>query len=60
MPVRIYEGEGCVLARREEISSFGTKALIVTGRSSARKCGALQDVTEAWKNAGRPGVFFLK
>lgn len=58
MPVRIYEGEGCVLARREEISSFGTKALIVTGRSSARKCGALQDVTEALEKCRKTWCIF--
>ena len=47
MPVKIYDEYGAVAKHAGELASFGKKALIVTGRTSAVKCGALADVTEA-------------
>ncbi len=47
MPVKIYDGKDTVIANHQAFSGYGTKALIVTGRSSAKRCGALQDVCEA-------------
>lgn len=41
-----------------ELSALGTKALIVTGRSSARKCGALDDVAGVLESAGIPYEIF--
>ena len=53
MPVRVYDEPECVLNHKEEIASYGNKALIVTGRRSAEKCGALGDVVSALKQCGR-------
>ena len=45
MPVRIFTGEGCIRKNEAEFWRYGKRALIVTGRSSAIACGALDDVT---------------
>lgn len=50
MPTKVYSEENCVINHAQEISSLGTKAMVVTGRSSAAKCGALQDVLQALGN----------
>ncbi len=47
MPTRLYVEEECVLSHNKELSSLGQKALIVTGKSSAIKSGAFDDVTKA-------------
>ena len=47
MPTRLYDEPGCVENHAAELSALGTKALIVTGPSSAVKCGALADVAKA-------------
>ncbi|HHX62870.1 MAG TPA: iron-containing alcohol dehydrogenase [Epulopiscium sp.] len=47
MPTQMYFGEDVVFKNKEIFSSIGTKALIVTGRSSAKKNGAYDDITQA-------------
>ena len=47
MPVRVFDEEDCINKNREELSKLGNKAMLVSGRNSARKSGALQDITEA-------------
>ena len=44
---RVITGVGCIRENSDKLSAFGKKCLIVTGASSAKKCGALDDVTEA-------------
>ncbi len=58
MPVRLFTGEGCIQKNKKEFARLGKKGLIVTGRSSARKCGALKDVTEALEDQGIGFVLF--
>lgn len=58
MPTRVYEEEHCVLNHIDEIAALGTKALIVTGKSSARKNGALKDVEEALNSRRIPYIIF--
>ena len=46
MPTRVYSEENCIRIHGKELASMGKKAMLVTGRHSASRCGALQDVTE--------------
>lgn len=52
MPVRIICGENCVIENCDILKGLGKKCLIVTGGSSAEKCGALGDVKAALENCG--------
>ncbi len=57
IPTKIIAGRGCVRARGAEMKPLGTKALIVTGKSS-RGNGSLADVCAALtQNSQRFAVF---
>ena len=58
MPVRVFEEENAVLNHAEDLKKFGSRAMIVTGRHSAARNGALQDVTDALKKIGTDYVLF--
>ncbi len=58
MPVRLYTGSGCVASHADVLSAPGHKALLVTGRHSAKACGALDDVTAALSAYGVAFVLF--
>ncbi len=58
MPTKVYSEPGCVEKHGGELASFGNRAMIVTGRSSAKKSGALADVTAALERGGRSYVIF--
>lgn len=60
MPTKVYSGEGCVSEHRQEIASFGKKALIVTGAHSARANGSYDDVTAALDSEGIAYALFDK
>lgn len=60
LPVLVYEENECVKKHHAEMASFGSNALIVTGKSSAKKCGALQDVQEALAAQGITSVIYDK
>ncbi len=47
VPTEVYNTQNCVERYATKLASFGKKALIVTGRNSAKKCGALDDVIKA-------------
>ena len=44
---KLIYGENCITNNAEAFYQFGKKCLIVTGKSSAEKCGALEDVKKA-------------
>jgi len=44
---KVFFGEGCLNKNKSEIAGFGKKCMIVTGRSSGKKSGALDDMTKA-------------
>lgn len=58
MPVKVYAENDCVKNHASELASLGTKALIVTGRHSAKANGSLDDVMEALDNEGVGHVCF--
>ena len=52
MPVTVYQEEECVIHHAKEIGSLGKRALIVTGRHSAKKNGSQADVEAALAKNG--------
>lgn len=59
-PTRIISGPHSVTAAADRIKVFGSVALIVTGRSSAKVCGALDDVLSVLSRNGQRSVLFDK
>ena len=53
MPTRILSRENCVVANRAILAELGKKALVVTGRSSARTSGAQGDIEQALRENGQ-------
>jgi len=49
MPTEIFRGEGSLKQAGDRLAQLGNKALIVTGRRSARVSGALPDLLEVLK-----------
>ena len=58
MPVRLITGAGCVRSGAGELAKLGKRCLIVTGKTSAKVSGALQDVTDALESNGQRWVLF--
>ena len=58
MPVKLITGSGCVRSSAKELAKLGKSCLIVTGRKSAKVCGAFQDVTETLDNNGQKWLLF--
>ncbi len=58
MPAHVYFGENCILENKNVLQAFGKKALIVTGRNSAKKNGAQADITAALESVGKAWVLF--
>lgn len=47
LPTRIVTGNDCVIKNATLFAEYGKKCIVVTGKSSAKKSGALDDVTKA-------------
>ena len=60
MPVKIIHGKNCIRENAAVFSSLGKSCHIVTGGSSAEKCGALGDVKSALEEAGVSYSVFQK
>lgn len=58
MPADTYFGRGCVKAHKEAMAKLGKKAMVVTGRTSAKKNGGQKDITDALDSLGIPWVLF--
>ena len=56
VPTKVFSENACVLNHSRDLQALGTKAMIVTGRHSAVKTGALADVIQAL--GGIPYVIF--
>ena len=57
-PTNVYVEKECVRNHKSELTSFGTKAFIITGRHSAKANGSLDDVTQVLEEAGIPYEIF--
>lgn len=57
---RLITGKGCIEKNSSLLRALGKKCLIVTGGSSARKSGALQDVEATLKHEGISYILFDK
>lgn len=58
MPTKVYEEAECVKNHGAEWTALGRKAMIVTGRSSAKKNGSYADVAETLDAHGAAHVLF--
>lgn len=58
LPTKIYSEENCVNNHAKELIAYGKKAMIVTGKNSAKKCGALEDVKQVLEQAQIAYVIF--
>ena len=58
MPVKLVTGAGCVRESAKELAKLGKVCLIVTGKHSAKACGALQDVTDTLDLNGQKWLQF--
>jgi alcohol dehydrogenase class IV len=58
MPTRVLSGADCLSAYRPEFAAFGKKALIVTGSSSAKANGSLDDAVGALEANGQGHAVF--
>lgn len=52
MPTRVLTGEGVVEKHGADLAALGSRCLIVTGKTSAKMTGALDDVTAALDSYG--------
>ena len=52
MPVKVISGREAVREHASGLKGFGKKALIVTGRRSAKACGVYDDICAALEEAG--------
>ena len=52
MPVKLYTGSGSFAEQKKEVAALGGKCLIVTGKTSAKKSGALDDATAVLDEMG--------
>ena len=58
MPAKLITGAGCVRSSAKELAKLGERCLIVTGKNSAKACGALRDVTETLALNGQQWLLF--
>lgn len=58
MPTQIYFGKDVILKNKEVFGKIGSRALIVTGRRSAKENGSFDDVKKALLEAGMEYVLF--
>lgn len=58
MPTNCYFGRGCVAERKAAMAGLGKKAMLVTGKTSAKKNGAQKDITDALDSLGIAWILF--
>ena len=52
MPTRLFTGENCVAGHASDLRALGASCIVITGATSAKASGALDDVCAALETAG--------
>jgi len=60
MPTKVFSGKDCIVKNSDVFKSLGKKAMLVTGRSSAKKNGSQKDVISALESEGIEYIVFDK
>lgn len=60
IPTKVYQKKDAVKVYSKEMAQFGKKALIVTGKSSSKKNGSLQDVKEGLEKNNTSYIIYDK
>lgn len=60
MPTKVFSGKNCIINNSELLAAYGKKAMIVTGRNSAKTNGSLDDVISALEKEDLSYVIFDK
>jgi len=60
MPTKVFSGKNCIINNSELLAAFGRKAMIVSGRSSAKNNGSQDDVIKALQKENLSYVIFDK
>ncbi len=58
MPTKLVTGPGCVGKNAAALAKLGKRCLIVTGKTAAKVCGALRDVTDVLDRNGQGWLLF--
>ena len=60
MPTKVFSGQDCIVANSDVFKTLGKKAMLVTGRASAKKNGSQDDVIKALQEQGIEYIIFDK
>ncbi len=60
MPTQVFFGSDCIIDNSYALTGYGQKALIVTGRNSAKSNGSLADIIKALNSESLDYVIFDK
>lgn len=60
IPLNVISGKNCVKKNSSLMKKYGSKCIIVTGGSSAKKSGALDDILSALENENIKSVIYDK
>jgi len=58
IPTKVYSESNCVRNHGKELASYGKKAMVVTGRTSSRENGSLEDVLAVLKEQNTDFILF--
>ncbi|NMA82508.1 MAG: iron-containing alcohol dehydrogenase [Epulopiscium sp.] len=58
MPTQIYFGAFCIKENQHLLKNYGERVLIVTGRSSSKKNGSLDDILQSLQDQGIESLIF--
>ncbi len=60
MPTQVFFGSNCIIDNSHALTGYGQKALIVTGRNSAKSNGSPADIIKALNDESLDYIIFDK